>query len=205
MARAKLSQDKIVQSALSLIDTSGEKAFSMRKLAAALGVDPMAIYHHLANRNAVLHAVIQAMMDSFEIPPPGGTWQQDIRALCHAMRQVGLRHPGAFRIYETNEDWLPGEHRVHEAFHATLRNAGFGRKVTVQGVRLLLAFTETFVVDEISGWLDPEDQADLANSLASGPYPVLTDLVDDIVQSDADADFDFGLRVLIRGLEGELT
>ncbi len=93
---------------------------------------------------------------------------------------------------------------MHEAFYATLLNAGFSRRSTVQATRMFLAYTEVFAVDEINGWLDPEDRSTLEASLAHGVYPLSTDLIDEIVGLDADADFEFGLNVLLNGLEADL-
>ena len=103
---------------------------------------------------------------------------------------------------------MPAEHRLHEAFHATLLNAGFPGPTAVRGVRVLLAYTEAFAVDEITGWLDTFDESDRAefiDSLSSGDFPAMSGLIDEIGRVDPDAEFDLGLRVLIRGLEGELA
>lgn len=201
--RTKLTSDGIVQAALKMLDENGEKQFSMRKLATALQVDPMAIYHYHASKSALLAAAVQAMMASFDTSDLSGNWKKDIRALCCELRKVGHRHPGTFRVYETFEDWLPAEHKVNEAFHATLISAGFSPENSVRAVRILYAYTEAFVVDEISGWLDPEDRDDLTDSLSQGPYPVLQSLVDELVNRDIEREFEFGLSVLIAGLEAE--
>jgi TetR/AcrR family tetracycline transcriptional repressor len=66
-----------------------------------------------------------------------------------------------------------------------------------------LAYTEAFAVDEISGWLDPDDKADLAENLNQGTYPTLIKLIDEISFPDVDADFEFGLNVMISGLEAQ--
>lgn len=202
--REKLSSAGIVTAAIAMIDADGEKNFSMRKLATTLNVDPMAIYHHHANKGALIHAVMEALMAAFEAPEPTGDWRNDLSALCTALRALANRHPGSFRIYETYENWVTTEYRVQEAFFSTLLNAGFSRKSTVQATRLLLAYAEAFAVDEISGWLDPEDKTVLEESLAHGPHPTTTDLIDEIVRPDNDADFTFGLKVLLHGLEAEL-
>ena len=203
--KPKLTQERIVAVSLEMIDTLGEKSFSMRKLATALNVDPMAVYHHHASKSALMHAVMQAMMEECKVPAPSGNWQTDVQDLCHGVRRLAQRHPGAFVIYETYRHRLPAEHRLHEAFHETLVNAGFSRRVAVQSVRVLLAYTEAFSVDEILGWLDPGDLAELTESLNKGPYPVLIDLIDEIGCPDADADFDFGLTLLIQGLEAQIS
>ena len=199
--RPKLEKDLISKVALNLIDAGGEKAFSMRKLASVLRVDPMAVYYYHKNKSALVHAVLQSMLEEFEVPEPSGDWQTDIRALCYGMRRLALDHPGTFRIYETYDDWLPAEHRLHEAFHATLLAAGFSPHKTVRSVRLLLTYTESFAVDEISGWLSIGDPDELVDSLRQGAYPTLVRLMDELEDVDADANFDYGLTVLISGLE----
>lgn len=73
--RDKLSNAGIVSAALAMIDAHGEKAFSMRKLAAALNVDPMAIYHHHANKAALMQAVLDAMLREFNPPATTGDWR----------------------------------------------------------------------------------------------------------------------------------
>ena len=204
-SKQKLSKESIVQSALEMIDEAGEKGFSMRKLAKRLGVDPMALYHHHANKTALMNAVLQAMMEECGIPEPTGNWQTDIRALCQGFRHLAHNHPGAFRAYEVHEDWLPAEHKLLEAFHAVLINAGFPPQETVRAVRCLLAYTESFALDEISGWLAPLDREEYANSLAAGDFPITTALLDEIVTPNTDEEFDFGLTILLRGLAAEVT
>ena len=123
------------------------------------------------------------------------------------MRRLAKRHPGIFRLYETYDDWLPAENRVHEAFHAILLNAGFDRLTVVRGVRLLLTFTESFAVDEIAGWHDPfdaSDRAELMDMLSPDTHPTMIALIDEIGAVEADEDFAFGLNVLVRGLDEEL-
>jgi len=204
--RGRLSREGIVAAAMTLLDREGEAGFSMRKLAGELGVDPMAIYHYHANRKALMRDVLQALMEACELPEPGPDWRHDLRALCNGLRRLAHRHPGAFRVYELYEDWIEAEHRVHEAFHATLLRAGLPGPAAVQAVRLLLTYTEAFAVDEITGWLepfDPEDRRAFVESLSAGRYPAMESLIDDIARTDADADFAFGLDVLIRGIEAK--
>ena len=205
MGREKLSSASLVTAAMAMIDAEGEKNFSMRKLAATLNVDPMAIYHHHANKGALIHAVMEALMEAFETPTPTGDWREDLSALCTALRTLANRHPGSFCIYETYEHWIAAEYRMREAFYSALLNSGFSRRASVQATRLLLAYSEAFAVDEISGWLDPEDKSILEESLVDGGYPTMTHLLDEIVTPDMDADFAFGLNVLLRGLEAELA
>lgn len=188
-----------------MIAEAGLSAFSMRKLAARLGVDPMAIYHHHKNKDALIHAVLDDTMARCDIPNPSGVWQQDIRDLCQALREVAQNHPGVFQIYETYEDWLVAEHRLHEAYYAVLHTAGFPPQTIIRAVRLLLAYTEAFAVDEIAGWLDQDNEASYLEGLEESDYPTLIAIRNNTEPVDFDVDFAFGLNVIIRGLEGELS
>lgn len=202
--RGKLSPRGVVKRALAMLDEAGEVGFSMRKLASALNVDPMAIYYHFPNKSELLHAVMQEMMARCEIPELNGVWQKDIEDLCNSLRRLAKAHPGGFQVYETYNRWLPAEHRLHEAFHAILRKAGFSKVSTVRGARVLLSYTEAHVIDEIAGWLILEDRDELAESLEGGDYPTLASLLDEVTNNDPEADFRYGLNVIIFGLEAEL-
>ena len=189
-----------------MLDADGEARFSMRRLAAEMGVDPMALYHYLPNRSALMCDVVDALVAECDLPPPCGTWQVQVRDLCHAFRRMAHRHPGAFPVYVMFQEWVPSEHRLNEALYAALSAGGFTSRATVRAARLLLAYAETFALDEITQWIVPyssDDRAKLAASLSAGDYPLTTTLIDHVTDIDPDAEFVFGLDVLIRGLEAE--
>ncbi len=197
----KLSSDGIAATAMEMIDADGAERFSMRRLAARLGVDPMAIYHHHKSKAALMRAVVQAMLAKFEAPPPTGDWREDLRAVGHAFRALALAHPGTFSVYEYFEDDAPNELRIYEAFYAPLYSAGFPPKMAVWGGWHVLAYCEGFASDEIGKWLDPFPQEGLEKRVSEGDLPVTAALIDHIVTYDAEAEFEFGLSLLIRGLE----
>jgi AcrR family transcriptional regulator len=82
-----LTPDHIVTVARSLISENGLSGFSMRKLAAALDVNPMTIYLRFENKDALLDAVARDSLAEFEAPPADGTWSDQVRALA-----IGLRN-----------------------------------------------------------------------------------------------------------------
>ena len=204
----KLTREQIVHVAMEMFDNEGDAGFSMRKLAGKLGVDPMAIYHHHANRNALISEVVQAYLSQRRIPTRSGDWRVDIRELCQSLRGLAKSHPNIFRLYQAHDTWVPEESRISEAFHTILLDAGFESQTVVRGVRLLSNYTESFAVDELAGWykpLDDSDRAQLAQTVSADTHPAMTRLMDDIGTADAEADFAFGLDVIVRGLEAELV
>jgi AcrR family transcriptional regulator len=202
--RGSLSRERIVAAAMHMLDADGEANFSMRRLAGEMGVDPMALYHHVPNRAALMREVVDTLLAECDLPEPTGDWQSRVRALCHAFRRLGHRHPGAFMVYAMFNEWVPSERRLHEALYAALQAGGFSPEVMVRGARLLIGYTENFAWEEITNWIAPfssEDRVKLIESLATGDYPLTTALVDRIADIDPDAEFAFGLDVVIRGLE----
>ena len=87
MPTRELTPDHIVTVARSVISEHGLSGFSMRKLAAALDVNPMTIYLRFENKDALLDAVARARLAEFEAPPADGTWSDQVRALA-----IGLRN-----------------------------------------------------------------------------------------------------------------
>ncbi|MEM7562401.1 MAG: TetR/AcrR family transcriptional regulator [Pseudomonadota bacterium] len=199
-----LTRDRIISTAITLLDRGGQKNFSMRKLAAEFGVDPMAIYYHIPSRAALMSHVVDAVVSQCELPLPEASWQQTCKSVCHGFRQLAHRHPGVIQVFDKFEDWVPAEHRINEALHQALQDGGFDNQLTVRAARLLLAYTENFCAWELNDWITPytvEMRSELVDSLAQGDFPLTTRLVDDMVNIDPDAEFEFGLEVLIRGLE----
>ena len=59
---SKLDPAQIVDEALAVVRSDGEAALSMRLLATKLGVTPMALYHHFADRDALLLALVECCL-----------------------------------------------------------------------------------------------------------------------------------------------
>jgi len=92
-AREPLTPERIDVAALALVDQGGMTALSMRKLGAALGVDPMAIYHHVPNKRALFHRLARHVFTDLPEPDPTQPWDERVRAWAHAYRSVVVAHP----------------------------------------------------------------------------------------------------------------
>ena len=57
--RERLTRERILRATLRVVDEDGMGALSIRRLAAELGVDPMAIYHHLPGKEAGLSGMVE--------------------------------------------------------------------------------------------------------------------------------------------------
>lgn len=96
---APLTRDEILSAALAIIDESGEAAFSMRKLASALGVEAMSLYHHFADKDAILDGVVGCIFAEMTIPEPlPDDWPALAEEMFVAFRRVLLSHPNAIAL-----------------------------------------------------------------------------------------------------------
>lgn len=91
--REPLTPERIDATALALVDEGGMAALSMRKLGAALGVDPMAIYHHVPNKQALVHRLVLHVFSAMPGPDPRSPWDDRVRAWAWAYRMVVSAHP----------------------------------------------------------------------------------------------------------------
>ena len=60
--RAPLSRDLVLRTAVTMADRDGIESLSMRRLAQALGVVPMALYKHVANKEELLDGITDAVI-----------------------------------------------------------------------------------------------------------------------------------------------
>src|SRR4026208_1445190 len=73
--RAHLTRERVLRTAVDLADASGIEALSMRKLAQALDVVPMALYRHVANKDELLDGLVDGVIGESDPPLAGDGWE----------------------------------------------------------------------------------------------------------------------------------
>jgi TetR/AcrR family tetracycline transcriptional repressor len=148
---AALGRERILQTALALIDKQGLAAFNIRELASALDVFPAAIYWHIPNRDALVSGVIALALDGVARGLPGGSWQLRLRALLQRFRDALRAHPQLAPIvaselaYNAAFDAPLLEHLV-----AALEDAGFDDAALVDAFNVVIAAMCGFATLELS-------------------------------------------------------
>jgi len=206
--RAPLSRPQILQAAVAIADRGGLDALSMRRLGQDLGVDPMAIYRHVRNKDDLLEGVVEAIVGQIEAPRSGEDWQATIRTQAMAARRVMLRHPWARRVLEdrvATGTWIIA---YVDAVLATLRGGGFSVDLAHHALHVLgsriFGFNQD-VIDDAGPPLPPEAAAVMTRVLAG--YPNAAELARTVSHDgvlgpcDDDFEFAFGLDLILDGLE----
>src|SRR5215210_607228 len=101
----------------------------MRKLGAALGVEAMSLYNHVANKEDVLDGVVAELLVEVQLPDPDAPWPDQVRDLAHEFRRVGHAHPGAFLLLGSRPVRSLDAFAPLECAYAALRKAGLEPQV----------------------------------------------------------------------------
>ncbi|MEV6232411.1 TetR/AcrR family transcriptional regulator C-terminal domain-containing protein [Saccharopolyspora shandongensis] len=141
--RPTLSRDYIAAVALALIDRNGLDKFSMRKLGAELGVDPMAVYRYFTDQEALFDGIAEALFDELDVNalPWQGPWRELCEQFSRHMRDVLLEHPHAVSIFATRPVRSAASIDTGERMIIILRDAGFAPELALQLMRCLREFT----------------------------------------------------------------
>ena len=159
-ARPPLSRDRVVAEAMALADEQGLAALSMRALAGRLGVEAMSLYHHVAGKEALLDAMVDAVFGELHLPAVGGDWRVELRARSVSGRTVLLRHPWAVGLMDSRRTPGPQNLRHHDAVLGCLAAQGFSLVAAGTAFALLDAHLYGFMQQEVS--LPFDGEADLA-------------------------------------------
>ena len=201
--RAALTGDRIVAAAIDLIEREGVDALSMRRIAADLGVAAMSLYYHVPSKAALLDAVAERIVDGIDYADdPVLDADERARRLMRAFRKVAHDHPRCVQLVLTGRGDSPATLRLMEATLTLARAAGFEGVRAARVAQTFLAYALGSLVRETGARraLQGQDPASWLGRLDPAVYPSLAALVADGLRFEPDAEFEFGLELLIRGL-----
>jgi len=202
-----------MQGALAVADAGGLTSLTIRSLAAELGVKPMAVYHHVANKSEILDALIDLVFAEIELPVPGGDWRPEMERRARSAREVLGRHRWAIGLLESRTTPGPANLRHHDTVIATLREAGFSAELTAHAYALLDGYVYGFALQEAAlPFEGPESVGEVAGPImelmSAGEYPHLVEMATSYYLQpgyDFADEFEFGLRLVLDGIEGRLA
>ena len=209
--REPLSRVRILGTAMALADEGGVESLSMRKIALELGVVPMALYKHVANKDELLDGLVDVVVGEIDPPLPDADWKTTIRERALSARRALLRHPWASQVIESRTDPTPAVIEYMDSMIGIFRGGGFSIDVTHHAMHAmgsrLLGFSQELFEDTADD--DPEAQATMLQWMADR-YPHITEMVAAISHDDASVvgsgcddqfEFEFALDLMLDGLD----
>lgn len=183
----QLHKRDVVEAATALLDDYGIADLTMRRLARELEVSPGALYWHFANKQELLGALADRILDP--VGEVDGGWRERISGICSALRDALLSHTDGAELVSAS--FAAGQSVAMTRILARLSDATSAAGVDAQhaglAARTVLYYVLGFTVDEQSRL-----QWDAAGADLPGRQSVLTE--------DPTARFAFGLRLLVAGI-----
>jgi AcrR family transcriptional regulator len=206
--RKPLSSGRVLRAAVAVADEAGLDAFSMRGLAQELGVVPMALYKHVANKDELLDGMVDIVFSEIELPSGDLDWRSAMRRRAISTREALKRHSWAIGMMESRH---PGAAnlRNHNAVMGCLRKAGFPFEMAVHAYSVQDAYIYGFALQEKDLALETPDSAGEAAQRraetigALDAYPYLVEIATKLPESgyDSAVEFAWGLDLILDGLE----
>ena len=203
--RQPLSRRRVLEEAVRFVDREGLEALTMRRLGAELGVEAMSLYNHVPNKNALLDGMVEVLLGGLKIPPENHDWEERIREGYRAFRRLAHEHPNVFPLLVNRPpDTMDGVWLVEELLKS-LEEAGFGPETALHAFRVLSSYTFGYAMAEIRGFaLEPDGSRLGARGLSPEKFPRLCELGPQLENVNHDAEFEFGLDLILSGLRAEL-
>ena len=216
--RIRLSRERVLRAAVNVADEGGIESLTMRRLAEELGAEPMSLYYHVADKDAVLDGIVDVVareinevVDQIDVPSVGADWKNAVRQRILSAREVLLRHRWAPGVFETRTTTSPAVVQYFDALLGLMRDGGFSYDLAHHALHALgsraLGFTQEL--------FDPGDEAGDEEATAmlesmADQLPHLVGMMMEVAQDDPDStlgwcddqtEFEFGLDLILDGLD----
>ena len=207
--RRPLTRKAIVDAALALLDRDGLSGLSMRKLAQELDAGAASLYWHVGDKEELLSLLLDRIVGESKIPAPDpANWQEQVKEMGRETRRLLQRHRDAAQISMGRIPAGPESLPVLERYLAVLAAAGLPPRVIAYAADMFALYVGGFAFEESlrvpplgDASASTAQLADYYRSLPPDAFPTLVGLADDLTAGDADERFEFGLELLVRGLE----
>jgi len=213
--RHKLTRDRVVAEALTLIAQEGVPALTMRALAARLGVVPGALYRHVRSKERLQDLVLDGVLAEVDCDIDRALpWTEQATVLAHRLRNVLAEHPGVAGLLTVRDPLGPHSLALAEAFLRPLHTAGLPRHEIGPAYFLILGYVLGFEVghtrisENERRMHDPATRTQLHEFFRSLPqdrFPTLATLGEHVWLDNRQQRFAAGLDTLMAGLQQRAT
>lgn len=197
--RVGLTRDAVLDAAIRLADRDGLAALSMRRLGAELGVEAMALYNHVPNKDALLDGLVERLVaDATGALFTDTSWEKGLRDFAHSWLSALHAHPNLVPVVLSRPAITPGSLALLERGVGFLHEAGFeldrALDILYAVAALVIGHAATGSPSEPTG----PDQVQVLAGIDLAGYPLLAEAVRTSRTSPADR-FDEALQAMLAG------
>ncbi|MER7752503.1 TetR/AcrR family transcriptional regulator C-terminal domain-containing protein [Kitasatospora sp. NPDC097643] len=224
--RGRLSRPLVLDAAVALVDREGLTALTMRRLAAELGVESMALYRYTPGKEALLDGLIEAFFTEVNARlrttagraaplrgsrPGEPAWRTELRRIAQAFATVAHAHPEILPLVATRPLTVPVARRpapvldLTEHILAVLGRAGFDDAAALTVYRAFVAWNLGCLLVDKRQLVDNADEPEPVlrlglHRLPAAEYPRLRALVPRFADFDDEGELLSGLDSLLDGM-----
>jgi TetR/AcrR family transcriptional regulator, tetracycline repressor protein len=208
--RPQLSRDVVVSAALQVLDAAGGEALTMRRVAGQIGVSASSLYGYVSSKEELVNLVLDRIFEEVDVPPAGGDWQETLKGLGRAMLAMYRRHRGVALLTLGRVVVTSSMLSVTERVLSELRSAGMPDQVAAFVGDLAGLYVGAFAYELDVTPLAGHEDGFLAQftswikSLPADRFPNTVALADVAVAGTAAQRFEWGMDVIVRGLQSYL-
>jgi AcrR family transcriptional regulator len=205
--RASLTRERVLRAALAIADEKGIESLSMRLLGRRLGVEAMSLYNHVANKDDILDGILDLFVEEIAIPS-ATDWRFAMKERAVSARLAFKKHPWASALMDSRVSSGPARLRYFDTMIGTLHRAGFSLEQAARAYSVLDSYIYGFARQSLNMASSDEKPAEkqaeaFRDVLPDEVYPYLAQMAELTMEKgyDEDADFEFGLNLILDGLE----
>ena len=209
---SKLSLDLVVETALGVLDAEGLGAVTTRRVARELGTGQASLYAYVRNKDELLAKVLEKVLADIPLPTARGTWQQRLMRYGRQTRKGLLAHPGIAAVALASAPAGTAALVRGEWMLGLLRSAGLPDPVVAMAVDNLWLFVIASASEEELRSHPASDGHDCwwsrpvtgSGEEPDGAFPHTVALRPLLTSGSSQERFEFGLRLMVQGLEASL-
>lgn len=144
----RISRDDIVRVAISLLETGGLHALAMRRIASELGVQQSALYWHFENKQLLLAAIADRIVEPLAPADDDDDWASRVTGLATRLRAQLLLYPDGAELVATAAAFRLGAQRPIQLFTNELVRGGLRQEDADMASSVMVHFVFGYTTDE---------------------------------------------------------
>ena len=209
--RDTLNRERVLRAAMELADERGIDAVTMRELGRWLGVEAASLYNHVDGKDDLFDGMVDLAVSEIEVPCDGVGWKEAMRRRAVSARELFSRHGWASHLIDSRARTGPASLSYVDSVLGVLIQAGFSPAAAANALLVLDSYIYGFErqrsgLSAESGPDGTEAAREILAAIPEGAYPNAVRVAMEYATTpfDQDAAFDFGLGLILDGLERSL-
>lgn len=203
-AKAPLSEEAVVDAALTILKSEGLEAVTMRRVAAALDTGAASLYVYVSGREGLLQAMQDRVIATIELEAPDPSrWRAQLHSLLVRMQRALVAHPGIAATAMAEPPTTEATLHLLENLLGILLAGGLDPQDAAWAADIFAALVTYAAIEADVRRADLQEQADefykTFTGLSPDRFPLIAAHAAQLVAGDGDERFRFAIDVVIDG------